>query len=55
MGCGDACPVFPGKRYVDWEIDDPSGKPVDQVRPIRDDIEQRVRDLMAELEIPSRV
>jgi protein-tyrosine-phosphatase len=55
MGCGDACPVFPGKRYVDWEIDDPSGKPVDQVRPIRDDIEQRVRNLMAELEIPSRV
>jgi arsenate reductase (thioredoxin) len=55
MGCGDTCPVFPGKRYVDWEIDDPSGKPVDQVRPIRDDIEQRVRNLMAELEIPSRV
>jgi arsenate reductase (thioredoxin) len=51
MGCGDACPVFPGKRYVDWEIDDPSGKTIDQVRPIRDDIEKRVRALMAELDI----
>jgi len=55
MGCGDACPVFPGKRYLDWEIDDPSGKTVEEVRPIRDDIEQRVRNLMAELEIPARV
>jgi len=55
MGCGDACPVFPGKRYIDWEIEDPSGKGVDGVRPIRDDIEQRVRDLMAELEISTRV
>jgi arsenate reductase len=51
MGCGDACPVFPGKRYVDWELDDPSGKTIDQVRPIRDDIEQRVRALMAELDV----
>jgi len=49
MGCGDACPIFPGKRYVDWELDDPSGKSVEQVRPIRDDLEQRVRGLMAEL------
>jgi arsenate reductase len=49
MGCGDACPVYPGKRYLDWELDDPSGKPLEQVRPIRDDIEQRVRGLMAEL------
>ncbi len=49
MGCGDACPVYPGKRYVDWELDDPSGKPVEEVRPIRDDLEQRVRALMAEL------
>lgn len=49
MGCGDACPVFPGKRYVDWELDDPSGKAVEEVRPIRDDIEQRVRSLLAEL------
>lgn len=55
MGCGDACPVFPGKRYVDWEVDDPSGKAVEEVRPIRDDLEQRVRGLMAELEIPARV
>ena len=49
MGCGDACPVLPGKRYVDWELDDPAGRPIDEVRPIRDDIEQRVRGLMAEL------
>lgn len=49
MGCGDACPVFPGKRYIDWEIEDPSGKPMEEVRPIRDDVEQRVRGLMAEL------
>lgn len=55
MGCGDACPVFPGKRYIDWEIEDPSGRSVAEVRPIRDDIEQRVRNLMAELEIPARV
>jgi arsenate reductase (thioredoxin) len=55
MGCGDACPVFPGKRYLDWEIVDPSGKTVEDVRPIRDDIEQRVRNLMAELDIPARV
>lgn len=55
MGCGDACPVFPGKRYIDWEVEDPSGKTVEQVRSIRDDLEQRVRNLMAELEIPSRV
>ena len=49
MGCGDACPVFPGKRYLDWELDDPSGKTVEEVRPIRDEIEQRVRGLLAEL------
>ena len=49
MGCGDACPVYPGKRYVDWELDDPSGKSVEEVRPIRDEIEQRVRALMGEL------
>ena len=55
MGCGDACPVFPGKRYVDWEIEDPAGKTVEDVRPIRDDIEQRVRNLMAELDIPALV
>ncbi|HEX6285843.1 MAG TPA: arsenate reductase ArsC [Acidimicrobiia bacterium] len=55
MGCGDACPVFPGKRYVDWELEDPSGKTLEHVRPIRDDLEQRVRGLMAELEIPLTV
>jgi arsenate reductase (thioredoxin) len=49
MGCGDACPVYPGKRYVDWELEDPSGKPIDEVRPIRDDVERRVRGLLAEL------
>jgi arsenate reductase (thioredoxin) len=53
MGCGDACPIFPGKRYFDWELPDPTGKPLEQVRPIRDDIEQRVRGLMAELGIPA--
>jgi arsenate reductase len=49
MGCGDACPVFPGKRYLDWELDDPAGQPVETVRPIRDDIDRRVRELLAEL------
>jgi arsenate reductase (thioredoxin) len=51
MGCGDACPVYPGKRYVDWELDDPSGRPIEEVRVIRDDLEQRVRGLMGELGI----
>ena len=49
MGCGDTCPVYPGKRYVDWALEDPAGKSVDQVRPIIDDIDRRVRQLMAEL------
>lgn len=49
MGCGDACPVLPGKRYLDWELTDPAGKGVDHVRPIRDDIEARVRGLLGEL------
>jgi protein-tyrosine-phosphatase len=49
MGCGDACPVYPGKRHVEWELDDPSGKPVEEVRPVRDEIERRVRSLIAEL------
>lgn len=49
MGCGDACPFFPGKRHLDWDLPDPAGKPVDQVRPIRDDIDTRVRALLAEL------
>jgi arsenate reductase (thioredoxin) len=51
MGCGDACPVFPGKRYVDWELDDPAGKSVEQVRPVRDEIERRVRGLLGELNV----
>ena len=49
MGCGDACPVFPGKRYLDWQLTDPAGKGVDAVRPIRDDIDARVRGLLGEL------
>lgn len=52
MGCGDACPIVPGKRYLDWELDDPAGKPVEDVRPVRDDIELRVRGLLAELDVP---
>jgi arsenate reductase (thioredoxin) len=53
MGCGDACPVFPGRRYEDWVLDDPAGLDVDDVRPIRDEIERRVRRLLAELELPA--
>jgi protein-tyrosine-phosphatase len=49
MGCGDACPVYPGKRYVDWELTDPAGKPVQQVRPIVEEIDRRVRALLSEL------
>jgi protein-tyrosine-phosphatase len=49
MGCGDTCPIFPGKRYEDWELTDPAGRPVDEVRPIRDDIKQRVQNLLAEI------
>jgi arsenate reductase len=49
MGCGDACPVFPGKRYLDWQLDDPAGLPVEQVRPIRDEIDRRVQELLSEL------
>jgi protein-tyrosine-phosphatase len=49
MGCGDACPVFPGKRYLDWQLDDPAGKPLAEVRIIRDEIERRVRALLSEL------
>ncbi|ONI77961.1 heat-shock protein HtpX [Actinosynnema sp. ALI-1.44] len=49
MGCGDTCPVFPGRRYLDWQLDDPAGKGVDAVRPIRDEIDRRVRGLVAEL------
>jgi protein-tyrosine-phosphatase len=49
MGCGDACPIFPGKRYEDWALDDPAGRGVDAVRPIRDEIDRRVRALVDEL------
>ena len=50
MGCGDACPVFPGIRYEDWELADPVGKPIEEVRRIRDEIDERVRRLLADLE-----
>ncbi|MFD4747959.1 arsenate reductase ArsC [Streptomyces rubiginosohelvolus] len=49
MGCGDACPVFPGRTYLDWQLDDPAGKGVDAVRPIRDEIRRRVDALLAEI------
>jgi len=49
MGCGDACPIFPGKRYLDWELEDPAGKDLDAVRRIRDEIDRRVQDLAGEL------
>lgn len=49
MGCGDVCPFFPGKRYEDWELDDPAGQGVEEVRPIRDDIRARIETLIAEL------
>ncbi|MDF2919720.1 MAG: heat-shock protein HtpX [Microbacterium sp.] len=49
MGCGDACPFFPGKRYEDWKLDDPAGQGIDAVRPIRDDIRERIRQLVDEL------
>jgi len=50
MGCGDACPYIPGKRYVDWDLPDPKGRPVDEVRATRDDISARVRELLTELD-----
>ena len=52
MGCGDACPVFPGKRYLDWQLDDPAGQGIDSVRPIRDEIKARVSTLVRELGFP---
>jgi arsenate reductase (thioredoxin) len=54
MGCGDACPIFPGKRYLDWDVPDPAGKGVEDVRPIRDEIDRRVRDLVQQL-VPESV
>jgi arsenate reductase (thioredoxin) len=53
MGCGDTCPFYPGKRYLDWELDDPAGKSLDEVRPIRDEIDRRVQQLITEL-LPER-
>ncbi len=53
MGCGDTCPVLPGTRYLDWELTDPAGLPLEEVRPIRDDIADRVRALLTELEVAS--
>lgn len=52
MGCGDACPIFPGRRYEDWALEDPHGQGLEVVRPIRDEIERRVRALLVELEVP---
>lgn len=54
MGCGDACPIFPGRRYEEWKLEDPAGMGIDAVRPIRDEIERRVRQLLAELDVPVR-
>ncbi|GAA4723290.1 arsenate reductase ArsC [Isoptericola chiayiensis] len=51
MGCGDACPVYPGKRYEDWELEDPAGQGIEAVRPIRDEIERRVRALLVSLDV----
>jgi arsenate reductase (thioredoxin) len=53
MGCGDACPVYPGKRYLDWDLTDPAGKTLAGIRPIRDEVDRRVRQLLAEL-VPSQ-
>jgi arsenate reductase len=52
MGCGDACPIFPGKRYEDWALDDPAGQGIEAVRPIRDEIRKRVEELLTDLRIP---
>jgi protein-tyrosine-phosphatase len=53
MGCGDACPIYPGKRYLDWQVDDPAGQPIEVVRRIRDDIRARVEGLLRELDVPA--
>jgi protein-tyrosine-phosphatase len=54
MGCGDACPIFPGKRYLDWDLPDPAGLDVTAVRPIRDEIDRRIRELLADLDAAAR-
>jgi protein-tyrosine-phosphatase len=51
MGCGDACPFYPGKRYLDWELEDPAGKPLEVTRRIRDEIDERVRQLLVDLDV----
>ena len=51
MGCGDKCPYIPGRRYIDWELADPAGRPVEEVRDTRDEIDRRVRELVAELDV----
>jgi len=53
MGCGDACPIYPGKRYLDWEVDDPAGQPLEKVRLVRNDIRHRVEELLRELNVPT--
>jgi arsenate reductase len=53
MGCGDTCPIFPGRRYEDWELDDPAGQGIEAVRPIRDDIKRRIEKLVTEL-VPAK-
>jgi protein-tyrosine-phosphatase len=55
MGCGDECPFIPGKRYIDWDLPDPKGRPIDEVRATRDDIARRVRELIDELSQPPSV
>jgi arsenate reductase len=52
MGCGDACPIFPGRRYEDWALDDPAGRGIEAVRPIRDEIRKRIEELLTDLQIP---
>jgi arsenate reductase (thioredoxin) len=52
MGCGDACPIFPGKRYLNWQLEDPAGQSVEAIGPIRDEIERRVRTLLKDLGVP---
>ncbi|KIH96572.1 hypothetical protein LP52_24195 [Streptomonospora alba] len=54
MGCGDTCPVFPGKRYLDWELDDPAGQPLERVRPVRDELRRRIEGLLEELGVPAK-
>jgi arsenate reductase len=49
MGCGDACPVYPGKRYLDWDLPDPAGRPLEEVRALRDEIDRRVKSLLEEV------